>query len=274
MPELPEVRTVASFLNNDLKQKTILKIKVNIPKMIKEIDQQTFIKKLEKQTINKVDNYGKFLVFHLSNQIVMLCHLRMEGKYRFEKERNIGFHDDVIFTLEDGFLVFSDTRKFATFHIRDEHSYLSELPLVKLGPEPGKADLNEIFTKIHNRKIAIKTLLLDQTLIRGLGNIYVDEVLFDQKIHPLTPSNLITKAQVKNLLKASQRILDHSTKEKGSSIRTYLAYNSITGNYQNFLKVHTKWKMPCFTCQTKIKKIKVNGRGTYYCPKCQKVNIF
>ena len=240
MPELPEVRTVASFLNEDLKGQIILKVEVNVPKMIKEVDVTTFQNTLKNKKINQISNYGKFLVFHFQDEIVMLCHLRMEGKYRFEKTRIKTLHDDLIFTFKKGFLVFSDTRKFATFHLRNEKNYLDILPLSKLGPLPGEANVDDVFSKINQRKTAIKTLLLDQSLIKGLGNIYVDEVLFDQKIFPTTPGNLITKKQLKNILLASQKILDHSTKEKGSSIRTYLAYNKITGNYQNFLKVHTK----------------------------------
>ena len=269
MPELPEVRTSSRLINNDIKNKKIIDVTINVSKMVKEISIKKFKSSILNKKIIKVDNVAKFLVFHLEDCKIMLSHMRMEGKYRFQKNNNFLKHDHVIFKFKDGYLVYSDTRKFGTFHIRNEVNYMQVDPIKKLGPFPSNLVLDEVFKKINKKTIPIKSCLLDQTIVSGIGNIYVDEILWKSKIHPLIRTSFITKKVLKIILQNAELILNKATQENGSSIKSYLAYNKIKGNYQNFLEVHTKAGQKCSRCNTIIKKIKVQGRGTYICPNCQ-----
>lgn len=271
MPELPEVRTSSRLINNDIKNKKIIDVTVNVPKMIKEISIDKFKKSIKNKKIIKVDNVAKFLVFHFDDKTVMLSHMRMEGKYRFQKDDKFGKHDHIIFKLDSGFLIYNDTRKFGTFHIRTENNYKDLEPLAKLGPLPSEKVFDKVYGKTRKKIIPIKSSILDQTIISGIGNIYADEILWKSKIHPLTKSKDITEKQLMEILKNAEQILNRATKENGSSIKTYLAYNKIRGNYQNFLEVHAKKNDKCSRCKTKIIKMKVQGRGTYICPVCQRL---
>jgi len=145
--------------------------------MIKEISVTKFRNAIKNKKVTKVDNVAKFLVFHFEDGTVMLSHLRMEGKYRFQKEKEFGKHDHVIFTFKDGYLVYADTRKFGTFHIRNEDNYKSINPINKMGPLPSETVFKGVFERLQRKSTPIKSSLLDQTIVSGLGNIYVDEVL-------------------------------------------------------------------------------------------------
>lgn len=271
MPELPEVRTVCKALNSVLKGKTIADINIKNEKLIKDITTIKFKKTLVGKSILTVKNKGKFIVFYLSEDFVLLSHLRMEGKYHFEEWEN-SKHDHVEFLFTDkSKLFYNDTRQFGTFHLKTIDAYLTTKPLNIIGPEPAEADVNKIFDKLSKKKSPIKTSLLDQSLLSGLGNIYVDEVLWSVKLHPMTMANKISKTKVQEILESANEILEKATKAGGTTIRSYTSIDSTNGGYQEFLNVHTKAGSPCPRCKTKIEKIKVNGRGTYYCPKEQKI---
>ena len=141
--------------------------------------------------------------------------------------------------------------------------------LVKLAKEPFDMDADELYSHIHNKKKHMKSLLLEQEVIAGLGNIYADEVLFASKINPLRLGESVTLEECKRIIKSARDILSLAIKEGGTTIRSYTSSLGVTGNYQNFLKVHKKEGELC-TCGCKIEKIKVGGRSTYFCPNCQK----
>lgn len=271
MPEMPEVATAARYIDQDVHGKTIVEAKILVAKMVKEISVPVFEQTLQNKNIKLVTNIGKHLVFVLSNNLILLSHLRMEGRYRFAETLHLGKHDHAWFRFDDGFLVFQDTRKFATFHLRKQEDFLVTPPLNKLGFLPEDIDANYLYHKLKHKQNHIKTALLDQSLIIGLGNIYVDEVLWASKIHPQKRGYQLSLAQMEIILTNIVQILNKATLEGGSSIKTYLAYNKIKGNYQKYLKVHTKKGEVCPRCHDIIKKIKVNGRGTYYCPSCQRL---
>ena len=271
MPELPEVKTVVSQLNTLIINHIIKDILIYKPKIIKEISAEEFKKQLIGKKIKNITNKGKFIIFHLNDDLFLVTHMRMEGKYFFyDKKTKPIKHVHLIFQFDNGSeLQYHDTRIFGTFQIRNKN-YLEELPLSKLGNEAAHSDPNLLFEKIKNRRIAIKTILLDQTFMVGLGNIYVDEVLFDVKINPKTPANKITYDEMKKIINSTHKILTKATKCGGSSIASYTSLNGKKGTYQNHLKVHTRKDKPCVICSLPISKIKVNGRGTYYCKRCQK----
>ena len=167
-------------------------------------------------------------------------------------------------------LRYNDTRKFGKMYLvkKDE---LNNSPLAKLGKEPWDKDLTANYLKEKlNRKLAIKTLLLDQSIITGIGNIYADEILFLSKINPETPGANLTNKNLTDIIDNTKMVLEKAIEMGGTTIHTYTSVDGITGLFQQELLVHGKKDLPCPNCQSKIIKIVVNTRGTYYCPKCQK----
>ena len=203
MPELPEVETVKNVLIPIVKDRKILKIDVLRSSTI-EGDVNKFVINLQNETYKDVSRIGKFLIFHLTNDKVIISHLRMEGKYyEFLESEDNSKYARVVFHLDNGHkLCYDDSRCFGIMKLSSEAAYKDEEMIAKLGPEPFYVnDVSAIFNKVKNVKKPIKTALLDQTLITGLGNIYVDETLYASQIHPLTPANKITKEQWKILIK-------------------------------------------------------------------------
>ena len=270
MPELPEVRTVSKHLNNKLKGLTIKSIDVRLSKMLKDIDINEFIKRTVNKKIISITNEGKWILFNLEGDEHIIVHLRLEGKFRTIDDPHINpKHDHVIIEFNNGVkLFFNDTRQFGTFHLKGSE-YKDVKPLVDLGKSFKDLSPEWLHQKLSNKRIPIKSALLDQTIVIGLGNIYVNEVLWECKIDPTIPSNQIALKQIKEIIKWSHDIMEESYIDGGSSIQTYSSLDGKKGTYQNKLKVHMKEKEKCPKCATSIIKIKVGGRGTYLCPKCQ-----
>ena len=149
----------------------------------------------------------------------------------------------------------------------------NSLEVKKLGLQPFHTQLtnNYLYKKTHLLHRAIKTVLLDQSLIAGIGNIYADEILFAAYIHPLTKTNKLHLFHYQSIIKHCQKIMELAIKNNGTTISSYAFAPNHAGNFQKYLKVHNRQNKPCLICHTKIKKIKVNGRGTYFCPNCQKI---
>ena len=271
MPELPEVETVKNGLIKKVKGRKILECKVLWDGIIAYPAKERFINEIENQTINDITRRGKFLMFILDDYY-LISHLRMEGKY-FIKESSdeLSKHDHVIFTLDNNKeLRYNDTRKFGKMHLVKKNE-LSKTPIAKLGKEPWDDDLTLKYLKDKlNRKLAIKTLLLDQSIITGIGNIYADEILFLSGINPKRSGSDLTNKNLIDIIENTRRVLSKAIELGGTTIHTYTAVDGITGRFQQELLVHGKKDTPCPNCQTKISKIVVNTRGTYYCPKCQK----
>ena len=272
MPELPEVRTVSYHLNKRLQGLTIKEAIINLDKIIKDITPLDFKKKVKGQKILSVTNEGKWIVFNLTNDLHIIVHLRLEGKFRTQKDIPgiKPIHDHVIIEFTNGTkLYFNDTRQFGTFHLQS-NDYKEIKPLNQLGKHLDQIDVQELFNKFKKKSIPIKSTMLDQTIIIGLGNIYINEALWYIKLHPETPTNKVTLKQLKELIDISHKIMEESYKLGGSSIATYSSLDGLKGKYQEKLKVHGKVKKPCARCKTPLIKIKVGGRGTYMCSNCQK----
>jgi len=272
MPELPEVETVRQTLKANILGKTIRDVDVFYEKMIHGSDIKSFVSRLRGQRLLDIKRYGKYLVF-LFDEVAMVSHLRMEGRYYL---KNLDLlrdkHEHVIFYFTDDMtLRYQDTRKFGTMELCAKDDYMHIKGIKKLGQEPiaEQIDYDLVYQKVKNRKQAIKTVLLDQTVLAGLGNIYVDETLFLSGLRPEKKASTLRKKDVKMLVQNSKIVLEKAIKLGGSSIRTYTSSLGVTGRFQNELYVHTRQGEPCKVCQTKILKTKVGGRGTYYCPTCQ-----
>lgn len=273
MPEKPEVITVAKKLEKKILGKKIIDVNILYPKMIDYPDIVTFKKCIKNQTINSITTRGKWIVVELDTDY-LLFHLRMEGKFFFRnKNDEINKHEHIIFLLNDEIeLRFADVRKFAKVMLIPKDKLLTMKPYTELGLEPWDKNLNVEYLKekLKNKKLPIKTILLDQSIITGIGNIYADEILFLSKVNPLTKPNLLTDVDFDNIIKNTTKVLDKAIEEGGTTIRSYTSEEGVTGLFQNNLNVHQREGEECYTCKTKIVKIRVGGRGTYYCPKCQK----
>ena len=267
MPELPEVETVKNRLLPNLKNKKILSVEVYLEK-------HSILKTIKDETILDIKRKGKYLIFILDN-FYLVSHLRMEGKYFITKEESINKHDLVKFIFDDFNLIYNDVRKFGTFNLfsKDIDIY-NVYPLNAVGPEPFNVDQEYLYNKLKAKKSEqIKTALLDQSIISGLGNIYVDEVLFLSKINPYRPSNSITFDETKLIIDSSIKTLNKAIKLGGSTIKSFESLNGEIGHFQTELLVHLREGERCLNCNTYIIKKRCGGRGTYYCPVCQKLNV-
>ena len=272
MPELPEVETVIKTLDHLVNGLTIESVDVLRDKTI-ENSTIEFSCGVENAKITRFSRVGKYIIFHLSNNNVLISHLRMEGKY-FLKDENalLTKHDLVVFHLNNyKKLIYNDTRRFGRIKLSNEETYLIEAPLNNVGPDPFMVkDEKEIFKKYVKSSLPIKSLLLDQSIMSGLGNIYVDEVLFDCMIHTLTKGKDITFKDTKRLILSSKKILAHAIELGGSTIKSYHPSEGVDGEFQINLKVYGHKDGKCIRCNHHLRKIFVNGRGTTYCPHCQK----
>lgn len=265
MPELAEVETVRRTLKERILNNKILDIDAFYKNII-ENDIDYFKDNLIGKSFIDIKRRGKFLIFETENNY-LISHLRMEGKYFIKTSTDeINKHEHVIFHCKSFDLRYHDTRKFGRMKLIDKDKL--EDYFKDLGPDANlRFDPKIVYDKIHKSNLAIKTLLLDQNIIAGLGNIYVDEVLFLSKINPFKKGKDISLKDVKSILESSKKVLDKAIECKGTTIRTYTSSLGVYGEYQNYLKVHTK---KICECGNDISVDKIGGRTTYYCKKCQK----
>ncbi|MEC1262820.1 DNA-formamidopyrimidine glycosylase [Bacillus swezeyi] len=274
MPELPEVETVRRTLAGLVKGKTIDAVDIRWTKIIKRpAEPEAFARLLAGQTIQSIDRRGKFLLFHLDH-CVMVSHLRMEGKYGLHQNGEpLDKHVHVIFRFTDGTeLRYRDVRKFGTMHLFNPGEEQTELPLRQLGPEPFSDEftIGYLRERLQKTNRSIKTALLDQRTVVGLGNIYVDEALFRAGIHPEAVSNKLTKKQTALLHEEIVKTLKEAVEAGGSTVRSYINSQGEIGMFQLKLFVYGRKDEPCKTCGMAIEKTVVGGRGTHFCVKCQK----
>jgi formamidopyrimidine-DNA glycosylase len=307
MPELPEIETIKRYLEKDLIGRRIRYVKILNNKSFigdkKKILNSKIVKieRRGKMLIFKLDadKYGfgtdkngckmnknpqksvtdphisvgqhksvlrsasiRWLVFHLklTGQLIFLNFLRNSEIKKYTR---------VIFILDKGLLIFNDARKFGWVKVLDDKDLNKELS--KIGKEPFDLNfkyLKEIFSKT---KRPIKIVLMDQEKIAGLGNIYANEALFLAKIHPLKPANKLKDSEIKNLLLAIKKVIKKAIKLQGTSFRFYVKPDESKGSYQEEFLVYQRKNEKCLRCKSKIKYIKIGGRGTFYCPRCQKI---
>ena len=271
MPELPEVETVKETLKRKILKRKIIDINVLYNNIIEHPKVEDFKSKIVNETFNDIKRRGKWLVFELDNYY-LLSHLRMEGKYHLKNTNDeINKHDHVIFKLDDNTeLRYNDTRKFGKMYLVNKDELEECKPIKELGLEPWDDKLTNTYLreKYKNKKLPIKTIILDQSIIVGIGNIYADEILFLSKINPLTKCNELNVNDLDNIIKYTREVLERAIKEGGTTIKSYTSDEGVHGRFQVSLRVHTKDTCPI--CNSNILKIRVGGRGTYYCPNCQK----
>ena len=267
MPELPEVQTVVDHLRADLVREKISAIKAIWPKVLHNFDQNDLFKNNHGQEIKDVTRRAKFIILQLPSSLLAI-HLRMTGKLYLSNEE-IPKHTSAIFELESGKkIIFEDTRKFGRIYLYKDLDHINK----RHGVEPLSNEFTKdwLFTELKKKKRNIKALLLDQSFIAGLGNIYTDESLWVSGIHPNSISNAIPKTRVIKLHHAIRTLLKEAIEAKGTTIINFSFLKGQSGNYANQLRIFGRSEEPCLKCGCEIEKIRVAGKGTYICNQCQR----
>jgi formamidopyrimidine-DNA glycosylase len=286
MPELPEIEIVKRSLFKMINKAKIIDIKINNKNLRYKIP-NTFSKNLIGEKILRISRRSKYLIFHFEKKL-LLVHLGMSGKLllmrsddntRFKTSfyydlNTLQNHNHIYFNLNNGLvLIYNDVRRFGFFKLYHTKQLNKIIFLKKLGLEPLNKKFNiKYFEKIvQNRKKNIKNLLMDQAFVSGLGNIYVNEVLFASKIYPLRICSRLNKKEIKNLIFHIKKILKFSISKGGSSIKDYRNVLGKSGSFQQFFHVYGQENKNCsrISCKGKIKKIQISNRSSFYCNKCQ-----
>jgi len=277
MPELPEVETVRRTLNALIKGKQIEHVTVRLARIIQRPDDiQAFAHMLAGHSIIEVQRRGKFLRLILDG-LVLVSHLRMEGRYGLYSSKDpLDKHTHVVFHFTDGSeLRYNDVRQFGTMHLFQQGEDLLLKPLNKLGQEPldPSFTLDRFKEIVAGKNTKIKSLLLNQEYVVGIGNIYVDESLHQAGIHPEDSAKSLSAEQLDKLYHAIVDTLTEAVNAGGSSIKSYVNGQGESGTYQQQLLIYGRKDEPCSSCGTIIEKTVVGGRGTHFCPNCQRPSL-
>lgn len=273
MPELPEVETIVRGLRELITDRIIEEVIVREERLLAFPAVEEFKKGLKKKIIKGVERRGKYILLKIDETKTLIIHLRMTGRLLLKpREMEYEKHEHIIFELDNSLdLRFHNLRKFGRMYLV-ENNYEAVGGFNKLGPEPLADDFTyELFREmISNRKSNIKTLLLDQSFLAGLGNIYTDEALFHAHISPERSSNSLEEKEIRALYNSIRKVLQEGIESGGTSFSDYRNVDDKKGNYQNHLCVYQKEGKECINCGAEIIKTKITGRGTHYCPQCQK----
>lgn len=278
MPELPEVETIKRGLSKFIIKKKLTKTTILCAK--------SFVGAPVTGTVKAIRRFGKALIIDLDNGKSLMIHLRMTGQLIYDgKERFAAGHPSdnfidklpnkqtrVILELDSGTLYFNDQRKFGFIKVIDADKVEDDAFIKKLAKEPWQMTPEEFYEKLQKHKNSpIKAVILDQTIICGLGNIYADESLFMSKIHPATKAGALTKKEASTLLDMAAKAMDTAIDSGGSTMKDYVKADGTKGDYlDKFAQIFNRTGKPCLVCGTKIEKIRVAGRGTHICPNCQR----
>lgn len=294
MPELPEVETTIKYLREKIKGEKIIGLWSDSPKLFKGCSQKGFKELVVGEKIKAISRRAKYVIFHLSSKKTIVAHQRMSGHFlvgKWKKEKddwvpqgNEDLKDrynqylHVIFELDSGkMLALSTLRKFSTLSL-----YEKEIPrdpgkepeieeLNKLGPEPFSDEFSWEYFKgsLENRRAAIKTILMNQEIVGGIGNIYSDEILWRAKINPKRKVNELSNKELKRVYKNILPVLKKALKLEGTSTSDYRKPSGQKGGYTEERKVYQREGEPCPRCGASIERTKISGRSAHFCPQCQ-----
>jgi formamidopyrimidine-DNA glycosylase len=278
MPELPEVETIKSDLCRTVCGEKIVQVRIHNSKVIRQPTPAVFKKSLEGQRIKRIFRRGKLLILELSNGKFLTVHFKMTGQLVLRQALPAGKKlliqppgktiTRVTFYFSSGMILdFNDQRLFGELRLIDDWQKLKFIQ--KLGPEPFDLTLADFKDMLLKRKTQIKPLLLDQSFISGIGNIYAAEILFHAKINPQASAQSLVQAKQWLLYQEMQKVLKSAIKHGGSSVDDYVRVSGKNGDYARFHQVYGREGKPCFACAGLVKRIAQAGRGTYFCPRCQ-----
>jgi formamidopyrimidine-DNA glycosylase len=274
MPELPEVEHVVRALRPVVVGRRILAAELNLKRISPEISRPAFARQLKDLRINAVGRRGKYILFELDSGALLTTHLRMTGKFvALGTDDELPPYAHVVFYLDDDRrLVFCDMRQFGRMRIISNSQKLPK-ELLALAPEPLSDEFSEEYflQTLRKSRRSLKTLLLDQTRVLGLGNIYAVEALFLAGIHPLKQAHTLSKPRARKLFQAIKTILQEAI-HSGSTLRIDLSdgESSYIGSSERFWRVYEREGEPCVNCGTTIRRVAHGGRSTYFCPRCQR----
>ena len=287
MPELPEVEVVKRSLEKKILNLKVKRVKINDFKLRYKVDKYR-IALLKGKKIKKIERRSKFLIFEISSNLIMLIHLGMTGKFFFinrdKKKFKTSFyynldknekHDRIIFYLQNNQkLIYNDVRKFGFIKLYKSKEYKDISHLKNLGPEPldKKYNLQYFKNYIKGRKLPIKNILMNQKFVSGLGNIYVNEILFSSQINPVRRVKTLTDKEISKIIKYTKLILKNSIKFGGSSIKNFSSDDGKKGVFQQHFRVYGRKGKNCSNvdCNNKIIRNVIANRATFFCEKCQK----
>ena len=289
MPELPEVEVVKKSLINKTQNLIVKAVKINDGRLRYKIDRNK-IKKIIGLKFKKISRRSKYLLFFFNKDVVMLVHLGMTGKFFFVNRKRTKYktsfyydinedkdkkHDRIIFNLSNNQkLIYNDVRKFGFIKFIQRASLEQNAHLKHLGPEPMSAKFNIGYFKDYmtGKERNIKNILMDQKFISGLGNIYVNEILFLSGVKPVKKIKKLTDVEIKKIIKFTKKIISKAIILGGSSIKDFSSSSGKKGSFQQYFNVYGKKGENCpkVKCKGKIKKIVVSNRASFFCNKCQK----
>ena len=267
MPELPEVETIRAELEPRLTGRALVRVEILDPRLTRPIDLFEVAEELEGDRVVAVERRGKYLVLRLESGLALLVHLRMTGGFAFEPAS----HERAILELDDGTrLAYRDIRRFGTWLVLED-AELDPYLAGKNGPEPlgPRFTADWLAARLATRRAAVKSVLLDQRVVAGLGNIYADEALWRARVNPLLPAERLTRDEAGRVHRAIRAALRTGIERQGSTLRDYARPDGSAGSMQEEFRVYGRDGLPCPRCGTPIAKTRVAGRGTWYCPRCQ-----
>lgn len=275
MPELPEVETTRARLAPVLEGRRFERVEIVDPRLTRPLDPGEVAAELEGEQVEALARRGKYLVVRFRSDRSLLIHLRMTGSFQFRPSGTL--QDDpyrrAVVTLDNGSDVgYRDVRRFGTWLLL-EPGELEPYLAVRLGAEPLEPGFTARFLgeRLGDRRAPVKAALLDQRTVAGLGNIYADEALWRARVHPLKPAGTVERAELRSIRKGIRRALELGIARQGATLRDYFAPDGSRGSMQEGFKVYGRAGEPCPRCGTPIEKIRAAGRGTWYCPSCQRL---
>ena len=273
MPELPEVETIREGLEKRVKGKRIEKVLIKNEKSIKLPSPAQFVSRIEGKVISEIKRRGKYLILKLDSKDNLVIHLKLTGRLLYSQKGEKPDYTRIIFIFQDQTqLSFTDMRGFGNLWLVSDEELWMIPSLESLGPEPLEKNftVDKFKELLSGKRGKIKPLLMNQTFIAGIGNIYSQEALFLTGIHPKrSPSSLIDK-EIEGLYNNLLSILQEAISSRGSSVDAYVDLNGKKGDYESHLRVYGRAGKSCPRCGAVIERVKIAGRGTYLCPRCQK----
>ncbi len=272
MPELPEVETVKNSLKNNIIGKKILNCQKFRNSLRYKLDEE-LATKTKNTYINEISRVAKYIIIELSNGYLLIFHLGMSGRITFQqKGYNFKKHDHLAFLLDDKYyLVFNDTRRFGMVYICQNSRLKSQKYMQNMGPEPFEQSFNAkyLLHYFKHKNISIKSALMNNKIVVGVGNIYAAESLFLSNIHPLTKVKNLTEKELDKLVNSIILVLEEAIKAGGTTLRDFVNGDNKPGYFKQNLNVYGRMGQDCKICKYKISKIIQHGRATYFCQKCQ-----
>ena len=274
MPELPEVETIVADLRPHLVGRTIVRCELNFPTIVRHPEPEEFVDAVVGMRIDSVGRRGKYIRIGLTNSLLLVVHLGMTGQLRLvDPVAPLANHTHAVFFLDDGRqLRYRDPRRFGRLLLGTEQALLSSKKMPRLGPEPIDPDFaaDELYRRLRNRRAAIKAVLLDQGAIAGVGNIYADESLHKARLRPDRVAGSLSKKSARRLHESLSESLTLAIANRGSSVDTYRDAWGEIGGQQEKLLVYGRAGEPCFTCGRPLTAIRIAGRTTVFCRRCQR----